>query len=479
MSGRIVRLLGVGALVFLMLLPSMHIYAQDGTWVSSIQVQNLGDEPANIVIEYYDQDGNRIDAATQLFADLQPGASVNAYAPSIAGLPDGFIGSAVVYSDQPVAAIGNLTDIFSPTTVGSSSYGGVGAPASEVYLPLVMRAYGGSNWDTEIAVQNCGASEADITITFYDSAGNPIPAATENATIQPSASNVFGQADNAGLSDGYIGSAVVQTTSPDKVVGVIVNEIAGLRLVTYNGFASAEAGTTAYLPLIMNHYGGSDWVTSFQVMNVGTADASITIEYYSAGSTTPDKTVKYDGVENPMIGPMSSINRFQPAVDSDLGTGWIGAVQVTSNNGQPIVAIGNEAALAAGKAGATSYNAFKAGATEVNLPLVMLNYGGSNWVTSFQVMNVGTADADVTIEYYAIGSTIPDKTVHYDGVENPLIPPLNAINRYQPGVDSGLGMGWIGAVQVTSNNGQPVVAIANESALGKSGDVSTTYNGLW
>jgi len=469
--------LAIMAMVTVVLtLPTAAVYADDGTWTGSSQVQNLGTGNATILIEYYDQNGNLVTSVT--FTDVAPGASINVYNTALASLPDGFIGSAVVSSDQPIAAIGNETVLYG-AAIGGSSYSGVSESETSdvVYAPLVMKKYGGSQWSTQLAVQNTGAASTTVTIYYYDSTGSVVSGATESQALAAYGSAVFDQLDNAGLSDGFIGSAKISAATASDTIAMVVNEITGTRLVTYNGFY--EGSMEVYLPLVMLHYGGSDWVTSFQVMNLGSSDANVTIEYYAQGATTPTKTVNYNGTDNPLIAPMAAINRYQPGVDADLGAGFIGSVKVISNNSQPLVAIGNEATLRVGMSASTSYNGFGGGSTQVSLPLIMLNYGGSNWVTSFQVMNVGSADANVTVEYYAQGETTPTKTVNYDGVENPLIAPMNAINRYQPGVDPELGAGFIGSVRIICNNGQPLVAIGNEAALGRTGDISTTYGGLW
>jgi len=464
------------ALVTVLALATAVVYADGGTWGGSLQAQNLGTENARIQIDYYDQDGVFI--TSQIFLDVAPGANINVYFAALSSLPDGFIGSAVVSSNQPIAAIGNETVVYG-STIGNSSYSSVSESETGdvVYAPLVMKNYGGSQWSTQLAVQNTGAASTTVTIEYYDSTGSVVSGATESQPLAGYGSAVFDQLDNAGLSDGFIGSAKISAASASDTIAVVVNELAGTRLVTYNGFY--EGSMEVYLPLVMLHYGGSDWVTSFQVMNLGSSDANVTIEYYAQGATTPTKTVNYNGTDNPLIPPIAAINRYQPGVDADLGAGFIGSVKVVSNNSQPLVAIGNESTLRVGMSSSTSYNGFGGGSTQVSLPLIMLNFGGSNWVTSFQVMNVGSADANVTIEYYAEGASTPTKAVNYDGSANPLIAPMNVINRYQPGVDPELGVGFIGSVKIISNNGEPLIAIGNESALGRTGDVSTTYGGLW
>jgi len=57
-----------------------------GTWVTSFQVMNLGTQQANVVVEYYRENGTRVDAATHSYS-IQVGSSLNIYQPSVSGLP--------------------------------------------------------------------------------------------------------------------------------------------------------------------------------------------------------------------------------------------------------------------------------------------------------------------------------------------------------------------------------------------------------
>jgi hypothetical protein len=77
-------------------------YAQGITYNTGFQVQNLGTGTATITITYYNQDGTI--AATQ--SDSIPAGGSKTYFGSIP-VSDGFNGSVVISSDQPVAAIAN------------------------------------------------------------------------------------------------------------------------------------------------------------------------------------------------------------------------------------------------------------------------------------------------------------------------------------------------------------------------------------
>src|SRR2546428_8048522 len=72
---------------------------------SGIQVQNISGSAASVAIEYYDQAGNLI--ASDAPQTVAAGNSVTFYQPTEVGLPFGFDGSAVVRSNQNVAAIVN------------------------------------------------------------------------------------------------------------------------------------------------------------------------------------------------------------------------------------------------------------------------------------------------------------------------------------------------------------------------------------
>lgn len=78
----------------------------------------------------------------------------------------------------------------------------------------------------------------------------------------PSPTHLFEKLRRFVPSKVHQGAAVVDTGDPANVVGVIVNDISGQRLVTYNGFGPTT-DTTVYLPLIMSHQRGSDWVTTW------------------------------------------------------------------------------------------------------------------------------------------------------------------------------------------------------------------------
>lgn len=427
-----------------------------GTWVSSIQIMNLGTNTANVVVEYFQENGTRVDGATRSYT-ITVGSSLNIYQPNVPGLPDGFKGSAVVSADQPIAAIGSEQTTYPDGSIGNSQYSGFGADAigQRFYLPNVNKTFGSGRWSSRITVQNVTAGPVGVTVTFYNSDGTVRD--TDTVNLPANGSTTLAQINDPEIPDGWLGAAVVDATGNIAVIVDVMS--ADGRLGTYNGFTSGA--TTMYLPTLLIGFGINQWNTSFQVFNVGNTTAVVTMTYYTAGVPTPAKVVTAS------LPSYQSINRYQPTIDSDLGTPWIGSVVIEST--EPIVAVGNQSSGVPGKRLASSYNGVSRGSTRAFLPTVLRHFGGSNFVTSFQIMNVGSSNASVTVEYFAPGNPTPVLTVNHT------IAPYTSVNRYQ-GNDTALGLGWQGSVRVTSD--QPVVVLGSQNGLNRTGDAAGQYNGI-
>jgi len=111
---------------------------------------------------------------------------------------------------------------------------------------------------------------------------------------------------------------------------------------------------------------GITYNTGFQVQNLGTGTATITIIYYnqdgSVAASVPDSI------------PAGGSKTYYPL--TAVPDGFNGSVVISSD--MPIAAIANE--LGNGGAYAASYAGFDAGATTINLPLIMRgNYGFNTW----------------------------------------------------------------------------------------------------
>lgn len=173
----------------------------------------------------------------------------------------------------------------------------------------------------------------------------------------------------------------------------LINFVLGLALIVGLAFGvgSAKAAALTY-------------ESCFQVQNLEAAQASITISYYQQGvATSTDVT---DTI------PASGSKTYCPL--NAVANGFNGSVVISSD--KQIAAIAN--VTGQGWSGFdASYAGFSAGATTVNVPLLMK--GNYNFNTWFNVQNAGgTGPANVTVAYSdgttATGTIDPNQAKTFD-----------------------------------------------------------------
>ncbi|MBI3967463.1 MAG: hypothetical protein HY329_17650, partial [Chloroflexi bacterium] len=378
-------------------------------WNSGFQVQSLGGA-ANVTIAYFNAAGQ---PAGSQSATIAAGASQTFFNSSLQ-VPDGFVGSAVVTADQPIAVIVN------ELTAGparSASYDGVAVPTSTQFLPLVMRNNAG--WNTELFVQNAGTAPATVTLEYYQ--GSALITSQALPAIAPGASARVRQADQTSLGSSWVGSVKVVSDQP---VATMVNEIHDQMLMSYSGFAGGVSRVS--IPLVMTDNSG--WSTGLQVQNVGSSAVPVTLKVNGAV------------VAEVMVGPGGSQTWF-PVPGTQPG--FVGAATVEGPAGSQLVAIVNQLHPATGQA--MSYRGFGGGSAVVNAPLIMTDNQG--WFTGLQVQNAGTEATTVRL------------LVNGAVVESISLAPGQSQTWYPvPGTTAG----FVGSVTVQGDAGSQLVAIVNE-----------------
>jgi hypothetical protein len=399
-----------------------------GTWGSSINIQNVGDEDAMVVIEFYDAAG---DLSLSFTVDpvIPAGGSRSLYVPTdVAGLSDGQY-SSVVSSNQPLQVVANASST-SPSTTGA--YNGIDASelATKLYFPGAYNNYFG--FYSELVIQNSDADTADVTLRFYDDLG--AEADVVNDTIAGTASKVFVLEDVTTAAGRY--SVEVESTNEKDLVGVANHWTAALygEFSNYNAFVGGT--TLANAPSLVNDYYG--FVSSLTVQNVDTSDADVLITY-SNGVT-----------ESVTLEPRTSEEYYQPD-NTSLPSGDVDGIfsaKVETTNDTTIVAIVNQEDKTKGSL--ASYNAPSTSSTEINCPVTMKSFYG--WFSAVTVQNVGVVDTDVTLTF-ASGEV--DQATG--------VPPNGTANFIQLTGQSNLPDGSSVSAVVTSS-GEPIVAIVNENS---------------
>lgn len=466
--------------LLLVLLVSVGLVAAQGQlpgsgWKSGQQIQNVGSANASIVFQAYDQSGNAFPCGSE---NVAPGASANFLTDVDCPVPAGFVGSAVVSADQPIAAIVNVNN--RGTGPAAGQYRGTdGADvATSIAFPLVKNNFGGRT--TTFYVQNASTNNNNITATFR----------VGNSTFPKTFNNVAGNAMvvispvDAGVPAGAVGSLTVTGTQP--LAGTSLEHEASAavaqNLQASKAFTPNDYDDVAYCPLVRNAHTGNSQTTGIQAQNVGGSPQTISVDYsYRIGNGG----VQTKTVTSPSLAAGQSFTFFGGDATYGIPAGALGSAKVTGTGGGNIAVVVNDRGFnTVNPNRVTTYSCFAASSAsqDVVLPLYKEYFGGNT--TGIQVQNIGNAGATVTVTYARTGggnvvfshtTPIPaGSSATFFGVSSLTSPSgITVVSGNAASLNNSFG-----GVSITSN--QPIVAIANESssAPNPSGQDTKNYEGF-
>jgi len=304
--------------------------------------------------------------------------------------------------------------------LGGSYYGRVGSAA-----PL-----GAPTWSSGFQIQNLdGANPANVTVIYRD--GNGAQVHSQSLTVPAGGSTTIFPLPVSG----FDGTVEIQS---DRPVAAIANLLTSNPTMLDSYIGVTSPGTQAFLPLIMRENGG--YSTAIYIQNTDTAGpANVSLEYRRTGSAS---VVKSRTVSIP-AGGRATIRQLED--DSDLGSGWVGSVRVSSD--RPVAAVvtqSNGSIL-------FSYNGFSQGSQRMYLPLIMC--ANSGWCTGLQVMNVGSGPTAVTLK---VDGVVRD-TVNLGPYES---------KTWYPVLPGTMTQKHIGSGVLEASAGGQIVAIVNELNVG-------------
>ena len=412
------------------------------TYTAGFQVQNLTGTAANVVISYYNQDGTKNVADVP---DTIPANGSKTYYPVAAN--SGFNGSVVVSSDQKVAAIAN---ILGDSGASGAAYDGSSVGGTTLLIPLVMKANSGYN--TWFNVQNTGATDATVNVTYSDGV-------TASSVVKPGAAATFNQASEAHAA-GFVGSATIASTQP---VAAAVMEVGTSILFAFSGVPSGA--TSPVMPLINANNGG--YVTGVQIQNAGTLTTTVTVSYKGSTGLDTDCTETQDiPAGKSKTFALWAFHYWPPPAGVTRtctpGARFVGAAKVTANSAsQPLVAIVNQLGATAGEA----YNAFDpAAATNVVvMPLIMDRNSG--YYTGFSIMNVGSTATSVNCTFDNSPVTVSSAS----------LAPGEALVDI---VNGKIASGYVGSAVCTADAGGSIIGVVNESSTASGRDNLLVYEGI-
>jgi hypothetical protein len=451
---------------------------------STINIRNMEDGEATVVIQFFGTDGTH-DAAADVTMSIPPQSMAAYFVLQNDKLPEDFQGSAVVASDKELVIVHNLRINVGEQGASTSGFA-EGAPV--VQLPLLMRNNGG--YTTWFSVQNAGMVDAIVEVEFFagSTSGNDWQWVnpddqTNQVTIKPGAAYYFDQAMMPELGTRFVGSAIVTSVNGQPLVASAV-EVGPNGLFAYDGFGSAPVASGAgasnggsaniLAPLFQYHNAG--YQSSIQVQNVGDTPTTVTVSYVpgSAGNACTETHEVAAGASETFgmlafYAPQAYSNCWEQNSAGGVGTKFVGSAYVSTNSAaQPLLGIVNQMNSINKKSGA--YNAFDPGSASqcVAAPLIMDR--NSNYWTSLNIMNVGAAATTVTVEYSTYGAITPANDV--------LVLQPNEMGGILHWNHLGGGERYVGSAVACGTPGSEIVAMVNQlnDKVPGNGDTLYVYN---
>jgi hypothetical protein len=273
--------------------------------------------------------------------------------PADAGVPLGtgyFVGLTVT-GTQPIAGT-SLEHETAPTVANSMQASRGFVPSdygTDLFCPLVRHNYSAILTTSGIQVQNVGNAPTNITVTYSMVVGSAINTTVTQNNVAPGASANFLQSTD--FNNNSLGAATI--TSSGQPLAAIVNDRAQatnpIRVTTYACFNQANATETISLPLVKEYWFGN--TSGLQIQNVGNAPTDVILTYNTNnGDTVVIRTTSPipAGASKTFYALTTNGTSGISVVSGSLNdlSSTVSGVVVESEDGQPIVAIGNEGSLA-------------------------------------------------------------------------------------------------------------------------------------
>jgi hypothetical protein len=450
-------------------------YPAPGSSVTNVVVQNkaTGDpatDTATVVVEYYDQEGNLDHTHADIM--IAPKAVTEIKTDQEDVLGDGWVGSAVMSSDQPLAAIVSIKNTNVPGASDGftqGAYNGASQGANIIYFPSVWR-FGGIV--SRLTVQNTESDAADVTLYYYDRAGSSLGTVVRNIPGYSQDTFYLGDSNDvpAGFDTFVDGSVYVE--SDNLLAGAAVASYSN-RSNAYQALTPDNKGTVLYAP---SHYrysptGNWDLFSAINLQNTTGSVANVDAYYFTRGdlSGTPALTMTFQIQPYSATGLNTKNGGDFDASDFDpLTTDWDGSVKVVSDQELVGTCITNWGAGA--KSGAY---ALVTPANSSNVLFVPAQYRlmGTTWNqwSAINLMNVGDstiAAADLTLQYISQAGV---EVASFSGTDLPgdLAPGAAVGLNTRNGGDldavdfEAFGTSFIGGIYITAPEGSDLVGVAN------------------
>lgn len=403
--------------------------------------------------------------------------AANIYLPGESALANGGY-AAIVSADRPLAAIAR-TDWYG----GGAAIVGDVVASKHIALPGIFKRFNlrdresfipHSFQSSIVLVQNTDPRQrAPVTVFLRGPDGGLLAQAMR--FIGPGASIALDlRMDPAftAVPDGSAGTLLIESaTVPVAAQHFVIDDGFPRAVYAHEGVSVEMAAPRLYAPLLRNEFYGT---SSIAVFNPGSRAADVAIRYLPSPLTPACVGESLHGGRRFTLAAGGSAvfdqgnTGLQSTGDSDLPPRCLAGAIIESSDGKLLATVVDHNLWGGGTA--ASYRAFSDadGAKKVALPLFRNKHTNLDLSTGIQVMNIGTATANIALEFpTARGALIELKT-------SAAVAPLGSHTWFPPTIP-GMPANVYGAVFVTSD--QPIVVIVNDASGNGKAD-SAIYSGI-
>lgn len=351
-------------------------------FTTSVTYQNVGSGSATINLVFYSE--NSATPIPITLPELAPLAGTSIYVGSVGDIGDGFKGSAVLSSNQPlVSTLVQVPKAGSGVSVRPMS-NGFTSGNGYVLVPTVLKNK--YDYNSIVSVQNVGSVPADYELIFVPVTGTPITVETQDVPV--GATKYYDLGAMSTIPAGFNGSLQVfatkdGTTDPALVVASAMElAISGIGAYAFEG--ATDFSTLVYMPSALCQKYNAD--SSYAVQNTTAAPIDVTVTYSNGNIDGPHTLAA--GAKKSFLG--CAVNPI----------GFIGSATITATG--DIVAMGK----IYGGGLSTAFLGFSGGAAKVALPYVRWTTAhwddGTRQRSYIAIQNVGSdlAAGEVVVNYY-------------------------------------------------------------------------------
>ncbi|HOG45025.1 MAG TPA: DUF5719 family protein [Anaerolineae bacterium] len=307
--------------------------------------------------------------------------------------------------------------------------------------------------NTDLAIQNLGAQEANVAATFT-TANTATAWTTVLAPTMPRASLALPYSQFGGAAAGaWAGAGDVGSSEPVAAVVQMFWDNAATSskaAATYSGVVSPT--TTAYLPLLITAPG---YRTDLTIQNTGQAEAAVSITFRDRAGAPATKALTV------AAGSETTIDLSQVPEADFSATDGLGAAEVTADCAIAVVAAVHWPHAS------DAYSVPGAGATTLLAPGAVrrLNADGRYDWSELVVQNLGSTAASVQVEFVGHDGTVTHMLVGMIPARGTMSYGTSDLAASCCGTE---GDDWIGTVRVTGTAGQALtgVGVARLPSLG-------------